>query len=50
LLDEIEIVEGVAEVVRVQSAPSGMGVVFRRLSEASARLLERLEQSGAAPR
>ncbi len=50
LLDEIEIVEGVAEVVRVQSSPSGMGVVFRRLSEASARLLERLEQSGTAPR
>lgn len=50
LLEEIEIVEGVAEVVRIQSSPQGMGVVFRRLSESSARLLERLEQSGAAPR
>ncbi len=50
LLDEIEMVEGVAEVVRVQSSPKGMGVVFRRLSETSARLLERLEQSGTAAR
>ncbi|HMU40385.1 MAG TPA: PilZ domain-containing protein [Pseudomonadota bacterium] len=50
LLDEIEIVEGVAEVVRVQASPKGMGVVFRRLSEASSKLLERLEPNGATPR
>ncbi|MBP8196315.1 MAG: PilZ domain-containing protein [Deltaproteobacteria bacterium] len=50
LLDEIEIVEGVAEVVRIETAPPAMGVVFRRLSESSARLLERLEQSGGTSR
>jgi hypothetical protein len=49
LLEEIEIVEGVAEVIRVQTSPPGMGVVFRRLSESSARLLERLERSGSVP-
>ena len=37
-LREIEIAEGVAEVIRVQTSPPGMGVVFRRLSESSARL------------
>ena len=46
LLDEIEIIEGVGEVVRVQPATAplgqGMGVQFRRLSEASVKLLERI--------
>lgn len=42
LLDEIEVIEGVGEVVRVETSPQGMGVIFRRLSESSIRLLERL--------
>lgn len=42
LLEEIEVIEGVGEVVRVQEEPPGMGVVFRRLSESSSRLLEQL--------
>jgi len=42
LLDEIEVIEGVGEVVRVQQEPQGMGVVFRRLSEPSVRLLDKL--------
>lgn len=42
LLDEIEVIEGVGEVVRVQKSPQGMGVIFRRLSEPSIKLLEKL--------
>lgn len=51
VLDEIELIEGVGEVVRVADAsdPSGqgMGVLFRRLSESSIRLLDRI--CGPAP-
>lgn len=40
ILDELEVLEGIGEVVRVQKNPSGMGVVFRELTPASQRLLE----------
>jgi hypothetical protein len=51
LLDEIEVIEGVGEVVRVQEQPPGMGVVFRRLSESSVRLLEQLcKEAPASPK
>jgi uncharacterized protein (TIGR02266 family) len=46
LHDEIEVIEGVGEVVRVQTGADpggqGMGVIFRRLSEPSIKLLDRL--------
>lgn len=42
IMDDIETIEGVGEVVRVQSDPSGMGVVFRELSQYSQHLIERL--------
>jgi uncharacterized protein (TIGR02266 family) len=46
LIDEIEIIEGVGEVVRVQKAQEpggqGMAVLFRRLSEPSIKLLDRI--------
>lgn len=42
LSQELEAIEAVAEVVRVQNDPPGMGVVFTELSEASARLIEKL--------
>ena len=50
IMDDIETIEGVGEVVRVQSDPSGMGVVFRELSQYSQHLIERLlisPQSGS---
>jgi hypothetical protein len=50
LLDEIEVIEGVGEVVRVQEEPPGMGVVFRRLSESSSRLLEQLSKDAPPAR
>ena len=42
LVVEIEVIEGVGEVVRVQKLPQGMGVIFRRLSESSIKLLDQL--------
>jgi Tfp pilus assembly protein PilZ len=42
LHEEMEFVEGVGEVVRVQHDPPGVGVVFSELSPASAAVIERL--------
>ena len=42
IMDDIETIEGVGEVVRVETSPSGMGVVFRELTTYSKGLLEKL--------
>ena len=42
IMDDIETIEGIGEVVRVQQDPPGMGVVFRELSAYSQHLIERL--------
>ena len=42
IMEDIETIEGIGEVVRVQHDPPGMGVVFRELSAYSQSLLERL--------
>jgi hypothetical protein len=42
IMDDIETIEGVGEVVRVQDDPPGMGVVFRELSLYSRHLIEKL--------
>lgn len=42
IMDEIETIEGIGEVVRVQKDPPGMGVVFTKLSQYSQHLLARL--------
>ncbi len=47
IMDEIETIEGVGEVVRVESDPSGMGVVFRELSAYSKGLIEKLLVRGS---
>lgn len=41
-MDDVEMIEGVGEVVRVQDDPPGMGVVFRELSSYSQQLIGRL--------
>lgn len=47
MADDPEILEGVAEVVRVSDSPRGMGVVFLELSEESKRIIDRvLERRG----
>ena len=42
IMDDIETIEGVGEVVRVQEDPPGMGVVFTELSGYSQHLIEKL--------
>src|SRR4029079_8356475 len=42
IMDDIETIEGVGEVVRVEKDPPGMGVVFRELSGYSKDLLDKL--------
>ncbi|MEB2312453.1 MAG: PilZ domain-containing protein [Sorangiineae bacterium] len=42
VMDDIESIDGVGVVVRVESDPPGMGVVFRELSSYSSELLSRL--------
>jgi Tfp pilus assembly protein PilZ len=47
IMDDIETIEGGGEVVRVESDPPGMGVVFRELSRYSKGLIEKLLVRGA---
>ena len=42
IMDDIETIEGVGEVVRVEKEPPGMGVVFRELSGYSKDLIDKL--------
>ncbi len=42
IMDDIETIEGVGKVVRVQDDPPGMGVVFTKISHHSQHLLEKL--------
>ena len=42
IMDDIETIEGLGRVVRVESNPPGMGVVFLELSKYSSHLLEKL--------
>ncbi len=42
IMDDIETIEGVGEVVRVETDPAGMGVVFRELSGYSKDLIDKL--------
>ena len=42
VMDDIETIDGIGEVVRVAADPSGMGVVFKQLTDYSQRLVEKL--------
>ena len=42
IMDDIETIEGIGKVVRLQTDPPGMGVVFTKISQYSQHLLERL--------
>jgi hypothetical protein len=42
IMEDIETIEGIGEVVRVEKDPPGMGVVFRELSTFSKDLIEKL--------
>lgn len=48
IMDDIETIEGTGEVVRVESEPAGMGILFSELAEESRTLITRLlGESGA---
>jgi Tfp pilus assembly protein PilZ len=49
IMDDIETIEGVDTVVRVDSDPPGMGVVFKELSSYSRGLIEKLLTSKVSP-
>jgi hypothetical protein len=42
IMDDIESIEGIGQVVRVETDPPGMGVVFKELSSYSKTLIEKL--------
>jgi hypothetical protein len=42
IMDDIETIEGVGEVVRIDAEPEGMGIVFREVSPHSQEVLDRL--------
>ena len=42
IMDDVETIEDEGEVVRVETDPPGMGVVFRKLSNYSQGLIEKL--------
>jgi uncharacterized protein (TIGR02266 family) len=42
IMDDIETIEGTGEVVRVESEPAGMGILFHELAEESRALIARL--------
>lgn len=46
IMDGIETIEGVGEVVRVETDPPGMGVVFKELSGYSQNLINKLLTRG----
>jgi hypothetical protein len=46
IMEDIETIEGVGEVVRVESDPPGMGVVFRELGSYSEKLIQKLLTQG----
>jgi hypothetical protein len=46
IMEEVETVEGIGEVVRVEDDPPGMGVVFREVDAYSKGIIERLLTQG----
>src|SRR5438477_3757085 len=48
IMDDMETIEGVGEVVRVEDNPPGMGVVFREISAYSKAIIDRLLTQGIA--
>jgi hypothetical protein len=48
IMEDIETVDGIGEVVRVEDNPPGMGVVFREIGAYSKALIDRLLMQGVA--
>ena len=48
IMEDIETIEGTGEVVRVESEPAGMGILFHELAAESQELITRLLENRAA--
>src|SRR3954464_4448620 len=48
IMDDMETIEGLGEVVRVEENPPGMGVVFREISAYSKAIIDKLLTQGIA--
>jgi hypothetical protein len=48
IMEDIETVDGIGEVVRVEENPPGMGVIFREIGAYSKALIDRLLMQGVA--
>jgi hypothetical protein len=48
IMDDIETIDGIGEVVRIEDNPSGMGVLFREISAYSKALIDRLLMQGVS--
>jgi len=48
IMEDIETIEGIGEVVRVEDNPPGMGVVFREISAYSKAIIDRLLMQGVS--
>jgi Tfp pilus assembly protein PilZ len=46
VMDDVEVIEGIGEVVRLETDPPGMGVVFKQLTSYSQSLIEKLLARG----
>jgi hypothetical protein len=46
IMDDIETIEGVGEVVRIEDNPPGMGVVFREIGAYSKAIIDKLLLQG----
>jgi len=45
LADEVEVIEGIGEIVRLQDDPKGIGVEFREMTEETMQLIERIVEN-----
>jgi uncharacterized protein (TIGR02266 family) len=50
IMDDVETIEGIGEIVRVQARPAGMGVVFVTLTSHSQDLIQKLIVRRRSPR
>ncbi len=48
IMEDIETIDGIGEVVRVEDNPQGMGVIFREIGAYSKALIDRLLLQGVA--
>ena len=48
IMEDIETIDGIGEVVRVEENPPGMGVIFREIGAYSKALIDRLLLEGVA--